>query len=599
MRLLLAAVALVMLACGTSTEPVSLQVTLHGSASGVVVGNGLTCSGNVCSGRYSPGTTVSLTATPSAGALFTGWSGDCAGSGACGLALDRDRVVAAEFDAAVTLTVGLAGEGSGWVAAEGLVCAAKVCSGRYPKGAHVTVTPVSDPGDVASFFSGWGGVCSGTGSCFITLDADTAVTASFGLLRRNLSVSIRHDGGGTGSVASDPPGISCDEGTCSGSFVLGRAVTLSAAPGSARFVRWSGACSGPGTCRLAMTTDATVGAVFLGANYVFATSTDFLPNNISLATADAQCAARATAAGLPGTYTAWMSTSTIDARDRLGSAQGWVRLDGLPFADSVASIIAGLQRYPVVFDENRRPLARPDVLTGTKMDGTLAAGYNCGDWSNTTGNVMMGKVTAGGLSFSEESFTACSSGLRYHLYCFGTDVTATLPPSPSQGRIAFVSQAYFQGNASGLPEFDLLCGEEATAAGLPGTYKALVATSKSSAISRFDLTGAPWVRPDGVLVAATPSDLASGNMLAPLNLCADGSYVQPFRAWTGSARPETVGSTATTCSDWTDGTSAWDGAFGAPDFTSASAYEYPAMSFFGGGSTGQCSWFARVYCLQE
>ena len=50
MRLLLAAVALVMLACGTSTEPVSLQVTLHGSASGVVVGNGLTCSGNVPEG---------------------------------------------------------------------------------------------------------------------------------------------------------------------------------------------------------------------------------------------------------------------------------------------------------------------------------------------------------------------------------------------------------------------------------------------------------------------------------------------------------------------------------------------------------------------
>jgi hypothetical protein len=102
-----------------------------------------------------------------------------------------------------------------------------------------------------------------------------------------------------------------------------------------------------------------------------------------------------------------------------------------------------------------------------------------------------------------------------------------------------------------------------------------------------------------VLVAATPSDLASANLLAPLNQAADGTYRTPSRAWTGSAIPAGVGSTAMTCSDWTDGTSAWDGAYGSPDFTSASAYEYPAMSFFGGGFTGQCNWFANVYCLQE
>ncbi|BDG08565.1 hypothetical protein AMPC_16780 [Anaeromyxobacter paludicola] len=528
-----------------------------------------------------------------------GWSGDCAGSGACRLTLDRDRAVVADFDAGVSLTVGLAGEGSGWVTADGLACAVGACSGTYRKGAQITVTPVPDPTDVASFFSGWDGVCSGTGSCSLTLDGDTAVTANFGLLRHNLSVSIRHDGGGTGRVVSDPPGISCDAGTCSGSFVLGRTIKLSAAPGSARFVRWGGACSGTGTCQFTGTADATVSAVFLGANYVFATSTDFLPNDVSLTRADAECAARATAAGLPGTYVAWMSTSTVAARDRLGSSQGWVRLDGLPFADSVASIIAGQQKYPVLFDENQRPLARPDVLTGTNMDGTLAAGYNCGDWSNTTDNVIMGKVTTGGRSFSQEAYTACSSGLRYHVYCFGTDVTATLPPSTPQGRIAFVSNSELQGNASGLPEFDLLCEEEAIAAGLTGSYKALVATSTASAISRFDLTGAPWVRPDGVQVAATPSDLASGNLLAPLNLWADGSYRQPFRAWSGSAIPAAIGSIATTCSDWTDATLAWHGAYGSPDFTSASAYEYPAMSFFGGGFTGQCDWFASVYCLQE
>ena len=41
----------------------------------------------------------------------------------------------------------------------------------------------------------------------------------------------------------------------------------------------------------------------------------------------------AQAAGLSGTFVALLSTSTVDAKSRLGTARGWVRTDGKPFAD--------------------------------------------------------------------------------------------------------------------------------------------------------------------------------------------------------------------------------------------------------------------------
>ena len=73
-----------------------LSVSLAGSGTGAVSGLGISCPGN-CSGAYGNATTVTLIATPAAGSTFSGWSGDCSGTGACTLTMGGPHNVTATF----------------------------------------------------------------------------------------------------------------------------------------------------------------------------------------------------------------------------------------------------------------------------------------------------------------------------------------------------------------------------------------------------------------------------------------------------------------------------------------------------------------------
>jgi len=71
-----------------------------------------------------------------------------------------------------SLTVTKAGDGSGSV-----ICNGGACAGTYPFGSKVTLAATADSG---SSFTGWsGGGCTGTGPCTVTIEAATAVTATF------------------------------------------------------------------------------------------------------------------------------------------------------------------------------------------------------------------------------------------------------------------------------------------------------------------------------------------------------------------------------------------------------------------------------------
>src|SRR5579862_2649322 len=119
-------------------------------------------------------------------------------------------------------------------------------------------------------------------------------------------------------------------------------------------------------------------------NKAFVTSATFTGDLGGQTGADAKCARAAKAVGLSGTFKAWLSTSKRNAKDKLGTARGFVRVDGQPFADQVSDIVAGRIFNPLDIDENGD--AHPDspnpVWTGTLGDGTVATGDTCSDWTS-------------------------------------------------------------------------------------------------------------------------------------------------------------------------------------------------------------------------
>jgi len=140
---------------------------------------GIDCPGD-CTEDYQDGTPVTLSATPSPGFLFQGWSGDCSGTGSCMVTMSQNRSVTATFQAIAvvfTLDIALSGPGSGTVSSvpPGISCPGD-CTEDYLDGTPVTLTAAPGGG---SRFTGWSGDCSGTATCDLIMDQAHSATASF------------------------------------------------------------------------------------------------------------------------------------------------------------------------------------------------------------------------------------------------------------------------------------------------------------------------------------------------------------------------------------------------------------------------------------
>lgn len=160
-----------------------LTVTKSGAGTGSVTGTGITCGAD-CTETLAQGTVVVLTAAPTAGSTFAGWSGaGCSGTGTCSVTMSAAQTVNAQFDvvAATTfvLTVTKSGSGTGSVAGTGITCGAD-CTETLAQGTVVVLTAAPNAG---STFAGWTGAgCSGTGTCSVTMSAAQTVNAQFNVL---------------------------------------------------------------------------------------------------------------------------------------------------------------------------------------------------------------------------------------------------------------------------------------------------------------------------------------------------------------------------------------------------------------------------------
>jgi hypothetical protein len=151
-------------------------------------------------GTYPAGTVVTVTATPDAGALFTGFGGDLTGTTSPQLlTVDADKTVSASFAAIPSYTLSVIASGPGSITLE-------PAGGVYLAGTPVTVSAVPDPD---SAFLGWSGDLTGTTNPqVVVVDADTAATASFATL-----FDVAASATGPGTITLDPPGSTYPAGT--------------------------------------------------------------------------------------------------------------------------------------------------------------------------------------------------------------------------------------------------------------------------------------------------------------------------------------------------------------------------------------------------
>jgi hypothetical protein len=259
-----------------------LQVSGSGNGSGTITSNigGINCSWNgtttsgTCSQTYDHGTVVTLTANPSAGSGFTGWSDACTGGGSCQVTMDQGRNATASFALDMyLLTVSGTGTGTGTITDGGRInCTwdgaihSGNCVDSFAVGTTVTLTATNDA--ASSSFDGWSGACTGDNPCQITITQAESATARFTLLPRQLTVT--GSGTGTGTITSDVGGINCtwngttQTGVCSQTYNHGTVVNLTATGGaSSGFTGWSGSCTGLGPCQVTMDQDRSSTASFV------------------------------------------------------------------------------------------------------------------------------------------------------------------------------------------------------------------------------------------------------------------------------------------------------------------------------------------------
>ena len=108
--------------------------------------------------------------------------------------------------------------------------------------------------------------------------------------------------------------------------------------------------------------------------------------------ADAHCQKLAASAGAGGkTWRAYLSTSKMNARDRIGDGP-WYNMKSVMIASDLAALHSdanGINKQTALTEKGTMVNGRGDspnrhdILTGSMSDGTLMEGKTCNDWSNS------------------------------------------------------------------------------------------------------------------------------------------------------------------------------------------------------------------------
>ena len=143
---------------------------------------------------------------------------------------------------------------------------------------------------------------------------------------------------------------------------------------------------------------------------------EYLGDLGGLTGADSKCQGLANAANLGGTWAAWLSTSTVAAKDRIPDIM-YVRVgDEATVATSKADLTDGTLSNPINSNENGVVFSTL-VWTGTLLTG-LKDANTCNDWTSASGYGQRGWTTFSNTAWTQGGNADCATTLG--IYCFET-----------------------------------------------------------------------------------------------------------------------------------------------------------------------------------
>lgn len=235
---------------------------------------------------------------------------------------------------------------------------------------------------------------------------------------------------GAGSCAAEADGTVCRtaagfcdaEEACSGGVCPSDSFVTSA-PECTPYV-----CSGSSaSCTVSCLTSADCAsdarAVCLGdacvlGKLVFVSSETYTGNLGGVSGAHQKCQALAQAAGLSGTYLAWINGSTGDILDsHEQSTLPYVRIgDQALIANHWSALTSGTLANPINRTETGAVVGNEYAWTNSTPQGGTKTSH-CSDWTSTSGNGSAGLVPSALSQWTDAGTMPCNFGI-YRLYCF-------------------------------------------------------------------------------------------------------------------------------------------------------------------------------------
>jgi len=164
-------------------------------------------------------------------------------------------------------------------------------------------------------------------------------------------------------------------------------------------------------------------------------------------------------------------------------------------------------------------------------------------------------------------------------------------------KTVFITSLEYTGDLGGILGANQKCQQLASAAELKGSYKAWVSTAESDPSRTFSRSAVPYIRTDGVKIAANWQGLPT--LQFTINHDENGALVENTLAWTSTTESgltyyQPSGEPLNNCANWTSGSKEAEGLAGL-----TSPWSTEGKIYWSNTGPSPCSFHRRLFCFEQ